>query len=266
MRTITIWRVVGTISLLATIVFVTGFAYAVGDMLSPRGLLNPPSTGNADEMPANRPEGGYRILALGDSLTLGTGDDQGEGYVKKVVKLLAARTDAPVTLLNNLGIGGLQADQLAETLSANGSYAEALREANLILLAIGGNDLFRSAQGAATAQGMGLALEAEAVEEGLAQLARILDRLHAINPDARIAYVGLYNPFFAIPELRAGSESVLAWNSGAYRLLSRYPRATLVPTQDLFEQTTDRYLSGDRFHPNGAGYAAIADRIAQSVE
>jgi len=266
MRSKTIWRFVGTISLLATLVFAAGFVCAIGDMLNPRGLLAAP-TRNPDDRPSALPKEGYRIVALGDSLTLGTGDNQGEGYVKKVVKLLADETGKPAALLNNLGIGGLRADQLAETLSGNRSYETALRKANLILLTIGGNDLFRYAQGeASTTQGIEPLLNAEALVEGLARLERIFERLHAINPDAQIVYVGLYNPFFAVPELRAGSESVQAWNAGAYRLLARYSRATLVPTQDLFEQTVERYLSGDRFHPNGAGYAAIAERVVQSVE
>jgi lysophospholipase L1-like esterase len=266
MGTKAIWRIVGTISLLATLLFLAGFGYAVNDMLFPRDSIFAPAR-TADDTPAHQPKEGYRIVALGDSLTQGTGDDTGEGYVKKTVRLLKDKTGKPVTLINNLGVGGLRADQLADTLADNRSYADAIRQANLILLTIGGNDLFRSARGVLnTPQGLETELAGEFVNEGLGRLDRILTKLHAINPDARIIYVGLYNPFYGVPELRAGSETVQAWNGGAYRLLSRYPGATLVPTYDLFEQTIEQYLSGDSFHPNGAGYAAIAQRIVQSIE
>ncbi len=266
MGTKAIWRIVGTISLLATLLFLAGFGYAVNDMLFPKISPFAPAR-TTDDSAAHRPKDGYRIVALGDSLTQGTGDDAGEGYVKKTVKLLRDKTGMPVTLVNNLGVGGLRADQLADTLTDNSSYADAIRQANLILLTIGGNDLFRSAQGALhTPQGIQTELADEFISEGLGRLDRILTQLHAINPDARIIYAGLYNPFYGVPELRAGSETVQAWNAGAYRLLSRYPSATLVPTYDLFEQTIESHLSGDRFHPNGAGYAAIAQRIVQSIE
>ncbi len=266
MGTKAIWRIAGAVSLLATLLFLAGFGYAVSDMLYPRnGIAAPERTG--DDATSNPTKDGYRIVALGDSLTQGTGDDAGEGYVKKTVKLLKDKSGKPVTLVNNLGIGGLRADQLADTLADNRSYADAIRQANLILLTIGGNDLFRSAQGALhTPQGIQTELADEFVSEGLDRLDHILTQLHAVNPEARIIYVGLYNPFYGVPGLRAGSETVQAWNAGAYRLLSRYPSATLVPTYDLFEQTIERYLSGDRFHPNGSGYAAIAQRVVQSIE
>ena len=41
-----------------------------------------------------------------------------------------------------------------------------------------------------------------------------------------------------------------------------YPDVLVVPTFDLFEYRQDR-LALDHFHPNRAGYSAIAARILQ---
>lgn len=48
-------------------------------------------------------------------------------------------------------------------------------------------------------------------------------------------------------------------------IVNRDPNMTLVPTFDLFQHKLGEYLSSDHFHPNGAGYQAIADRIVQGM-
>jgi lysophospholipase L1-like esterase len=83
------------------------------------------------------------VVALGDSLAKGTGDNTGNGYVKNAVTGLA--TDgATAELLGNMGINGLTTVGLEKKLKEAG-VQYALRQANVILLSIGGNDLFRGA-------------------------------------------------------------------------------------------------------------------------
>ncbi len=319
MQTKALWRTIGFTSLAATLLLLFGFGYAVNELLNPpapRPAADPePSPGTGSRPPSVRE--GYRIVAIGDSLTQGIGDASGEGYVKRTASLLQKKTGKPVEILNNLGVSGLRADELADRLSEDDAYTMALSRANLILFTIGGNDLFQFAQtesgladadkgfpAEASPQGAapitppgaapvtppstlrGTAPDQAAVSapgpasrialdprrskqrlgEGLERLKRVIDRLHEINPEASVVYVGLYNPFYDIPELRTGSLVVQDWNREAYGMLQRYPNMTLVPTADLFETAISRHLSQDRFHPNGDGYAAIAERIAQTLE
>lgn len=307
MQTKPLWRTIGFTSLAATLLLLFGFGYAVNELLNPpapRQAADPePSPGTGSRPPSVRE--GYRIVAIGDSLTQGIGDVSGEGYVKRTASLLQKKTGKPVEILNNLGVSGLRADELAERLTEDDAYTMALSRANLILFTIGGNDLFQfaqtesgladadkgfpaeaSPQGAAPVTPPGAAPDQAAVTapgpasrvaldprqskqrlgEGVERLERVIDRLHEINPEASVVYVGLYNPFYDIPELRTGSLVVQDWNREAYGMLHRYPNMTLVPTADLFETAISRYLSQDRFHPNGDGYAAIAERIVQTLE
>ncbi|NIK71903.1 MULTISPECIES: GDSL-type esterase/lipase family protein [unclassified Paenibacillus] len=273
MRTISsrnLWMIIGISAVLSTLLLVAGFGLAVKDLLYPKGQT---FAGNAD-MPA-LPAGGklseskdIAITAIGDSLTKGTGDASGEGYVKQVVALLKQNhPGVSVRLNNNLAINGLKTKQLEQLLKTDKSYSFALKQANVIVFTIGGNDLFQTASSPGKAAGeMNLDKLKADLPQSLNRLAQIVKRLHAINPDARVVYVGLYNPFYDIPEFRDGSLHIQQWNERTYALLHRYPNMSMVPTFDLFENAIGRYLSSDHFHPNHDGYAQIAARIVQSLE
>ncbi|SFI30566.1 Lysophospholipase L1 [Paenibacillus sp. UNC496MF] len=267
-----LWKIIGVSAVLSTLLLLAGFGYAVKDMLYPKGEAFAGSA-NAPALPAGGKlsEGkDISITAIGDSLTKGTGDGSGEGYVKQVVALLKKKyPDTSVRLNNNLAVNGLKADRLEQLLETDKGYGFALRQANVILFTIGGNDLFQIASGTSPGKALGElnldTLKAE-LPQGLNRLAQVVKRLHAINPQAQIVYVGLYNPFYDIPEYRDGSLQIQQWNDRAYALLHRYPDMTMVPTFDLFENAIGRYLSSDHFHPNHDGYAQIAARIVQSLE
>lgn len=275
MRTLSsanLWKFIGIAAVLCTVMLLAGFGYAVKDMLYPK---SEPYSGSED-LPA-LPAGGnlseskeINITAIGDSLTKGTGDSSGEGYVKQVIALLKTKyPDTAVRLINNLAVNGMKADQLAKLLETDKGYRYALRQANLIVFTIGGNDLFQIAAGASPSRMTGVLkldkLQAE-LPQGLMRLDAITKRLNAINPNAHVVYVGLYNPFYDIGDYREGSLQIQKWNEQAYALLHRYPNMSMAPTFDLFENTISRYLSSDHFHPNHVGYAQIAGRIVQSLE
>ncbi|CAM3439928.1 GDSL-type esterase/lipase family protein [Paenibacillus lupini] len=267
-----LWRIIGISAVLSTLLLLAGFGFAVKDMLYPKGEVFE-GRANVPALPAGGKlsEGkDIAITAIGDSLTKGTGDASGEGYVKQVVALLKQKyPDTSVRLNNNLAVNGLKADRLEQLLETDKGYSFALRQANVIVFTIGGNDLFQIASGTSPVKAAGELnlnkLKAE-LPKDLKRLAHVLKRLHAINPNVQVVYVGLYNPFYDIPEYRGGSLQIQQWNERAYALLHQYPNMTMVPTFDLFENAIGRYLSSDHFHPNHDGYAQIAARIVQSLE
>lgn len=267
-----LWKIIGISAAMSTLLLVAGFGFAVKDMLYPKsevfaGRANVPALtggGNLSEGKA------IVITAIGDSLTKGTGDASGEGYVKQVVALLKQKyQDKTVRLNNNLAVNGLKTGRLEQLLESDKGFSFALRQANVIVFTIGGNDLFQIALGTSPDKSAGELnlnkLKAE-LPQGLSRLEQVVKRLHAINPNAHVVYVGLFNPFYDIQEYRGGSLQIQQWNERAYALLHEYPNMTMVPTFDLFENTIGRYLSSDHFHPNHDGYAQIAARIVQSLE
>ncbi|MFB5759162.1 GDSL-type esterase/lipase family protein [Paenibacillus medicaginis] len=258
-----IWRITSTLSIAATLLLIYGFAAAVAGNLSPAPVSPPAAAPESGQVPSPAAGNEIRAVAIGDSLARGTGDDSGSGFVRRAVDLLD-KNGMHAKLINNLGINGLTTDALLTRLDETG-VQYVLKEANVIMLSIGGNDLFAGGQALQsgseppTAEQLRTTLPAAS-----ARLQKILDRLHTINPDARILYLGLYNPFSDLAELKAPGNTVVSeWNEAALTITNKNDNMSVIPTFDLFWQNLPAYLSSDHFHPNGAGYQAIAERIVQ---
>ncbi|OMF96423.1 GDSL-type esterase/lipase family protein [Paenibacillus sp. FSL R7-0337] len=297
------WRTVSLVSILATLLLITGFVYAVGDIMNPKGEQFLSSLPQETTAPTAAASDEYKILALGDSLAKGTGDNSGQGFVKRTVDALSAN-GGKAELLGNMGINGLTTAALQSKLQEEG-VQYALRQANVILISIGGNDLFRGSDilgtGGSSGQAAASAKPSEQTApqstapannkvEGVApvptasagdltpesllsalpgaakRLGSILDTVAEVNPQAQVYYIGLYNPFGDIEGLLIpGNQAVTAWNNAAMDMINRHQNMTLVPTFDLFDRHLAKYLSSDHFHPNGDGYQRMSERIVQAV-
>lgn len=261
------WVLIVVFGMGTSLIFMVGFGLGVSDIVSPGSIpFVEKLSVSIPESQTNHDKDAYHILSLGDSLTRGTGDDTGSGYVRRTIAQLEKAQDKPVQLLNNLAVNGLRADQLATNLDSE-SMGYSLKQANVIMLSIGGNDLFQSALGNLNQnEALDLATLKAKTAKGIASLKQVLTKLRMWNPDALIVYVGLYNPFADLKEMhKIGNAVVEEWNSAAAEIMNQDDNMLLIPTQDLFEFNIDTYLSNDHFHPNGAGYDAIAARIVQSM-
>ncbi|MDP9697223.1 MULTISPECIES: GDSL-type esterase/lipase family protein [Paenibacillus] len=269
-----IWRSVSTISIVATLLLIFGFAYAIKDVIFPQGdsTLNEGQKAAAPAKDAQNggnkaivEDGKIRMAVIGDSLARGTGDDEGLGFVRRAANLLKDEGH-DVQVLNNLGVNGLRTDALLKKLDEQG-VQYVLQQSNFILLSIGANDLFQGGQVLQGEDPPTAEKLAAALPETSKRLQEILKKVKEINPNAQIAYIGLYNPFGNVKELeKPGNAVVAAWNDAAMSILNNEDNMTLVPTFDLFENHLDEYLSSDHFHPNGQGYQQMAVRIAQEYK
>ncbi|MFK4471610.1 lysophospholipase L1-like esterase [Paenibacillus sp. RC73] len=264
-----IWRSVGSVSIAATLLLLYGFITAVRSITAPEPLVSTKPVNSGSSQIQNAPSaatqtGEFRVAAIGDSLAKGTGDDSGSGFVRRSVTLLNDQEGHKAQLINNLGINGLTTQGLLTKLDEPG-VAYVLKKANVIIVSIGGNDLFQGAQAAQTGKEPptlnGLR---KALPDAAKRLQKVLIKVGKINPKAKIIYVGLYNPFSDLPEMKIpGNLVVTEWNLAAMAITNQNSNMTLIPTFDLFQQNLPVYLSSDHFHPNGQGYQAIAERIAQ---
>lgn len=280
------WRAVSLISIATTMILLVGFVYAVKDVLYPKGAATLTILPEQTAAPVSATGEAIRIVALGDSLAKGTGDNDGSGYVKRTLDGLTAK-GSKTSLIGNMGINGLTTAGLQSKLQQEG-VKYALRQSNVILVSIGGNDLFRGSdllgsgsegQQIATpdtespevgTEGTGEITPESllaALPEAAKRLNTILERISEINPEAQIYYLGLYNPFGDVPELLVpGNQAVTAWNNAAMDIINKHSNMTLVPTFDLFNRHLDKYLSSDHFHPNGDGYQRISERVMQALQ
>lgn len=257
-----LWWSTGAAALLSLAIFTIGFVFALApQLLAPVKSTDP----IADQQPVKAAplptEGKLQVVTLGDSLTRGTGDANGQGYVGLIRQALEKETgEKPI--ITNLAINGLQSPGLLEQLNQP-QVKKLVSEANLLLFTIGGNDLFQQSGGVYMLDEKKLA---QASETLAANFERILKQLREMNQSATIVYTSLYNPFGDTEAAVDTTAPVLAWNSKAADIAARYKGVIVVPTYDLFLQKEKAYLYTDHFHPNSAGYARIADRVMQALQ
>ncbi|MBD7968116.1 GDSL-type esterase/lipase family protein [Paenibacillus gallinarum] len=260
-----IWITVSTLSIIMTIILIYGFIMAVQDIVNPSGdtafISEQKETAITSPIEQSKE---IKIAAIGDSLAKGTGDDEGKGFVRRVVSMLK-EDGKEVRVTANLAINGLTAEKLLPQLDEAG-VKYTLEQSNLILLSIGANDLF---QGAQVNQGADINIPDTAalyklLPKASGSLEEVLKKIAEINPNAEIVYVGLYNPFSDLQDLKqVGNAVVTAWNSKVLELINTYDQMALASTFDLFENNVPQLLASDHFHPNAQGYEEMAERIVE---
>jgi acyl-CoA thioesterase I len=169
---------------------------------------------------------GSAVLALGDSVTFGTGAGAGEDYPTR----LAGITDWQV---HNRGIPGDTAE------AARGRIDAALDEVRpaLVIVEVGGNDFLRRRGDAAIK----------------ADIRHILQRVRARNLPAVLVAV----PRFSLAGAVVGSLP----DAKLYEELAKEEGVLLVP--DVFGRIlADPDQKADPIHPNAAGYRRLAEGIA----
>lgn len=271
-----LWRTVGTGALLATLLCLFGFGYAVNQIMFPKPAASD-AAGEAPPAATEKPKEDVweakpkiQIVALGDSLTAGTGDLTGKGYVGQTRDLLEKQLGKPVYVYNNFAIPGFRTADVLKDWDAKKDIDKSLANADLVLLTIGGNDLFEGGQGiftnTDTGEGFNPKAAAERIPGAIKRLGDIFDRIAKANPKARVLYVGLYHPFLDLDTNRAGAAVVEQWNTAAFELANRHPNFVVIPTYDLFELNLNKYLYSDHFHPNQDGYLRIAERVVEALK
>jgi lysophospholipase L1-like esterase len=252
MRRLTYWILPLTAAALAALAFGAGlYSFLRGDTGAAVTVLAPTRAEGA------APHATIAPLVLGDSLARGTGDDTGLGIGGRLVEELHRRR-VPVNNAVNVAVNGARTGDLEKQL-ANHNVRVLLAQSNVIIVSIGGNDLwgennFRNA----------LPRDPErAFDEVLDRVTGIVHTIRAANSTARIFVVGLYNPFVTAPFGRMLTPLVNRWNASLVERFAADGNVVVVQTSDLFAYH-DR-LSFDRFHPGDEGYELIARRIADAL-
>lgn len=208
----------------------------------------------------NSSQNGINLLALGDSLTRGTGDDAGKGYIGYLKDALSKKTDEKITLYN-YGIKGLTSKKLASQVKKE-EIQRQISNANIIFITIGGNDLFQGGESLKNIDDYSIQELANSFKLNLKE---ILTTIRHENEQATIYLIGLYNPFSDLSDSALTSKVVRDWNNETAEISAKYPKTIFVPTYDIFQQDVQTYLYTDHFHPNKKGYQLMADRVASLI-
>ncbi|KGX87238.1 hypothetical protein N784_16530 [Pontibacillus litoralis JSM 072002] len=206
------------------------------------------------------------MVAIGDSLTQGVGDEsKNGGYVGALEQTLKEHEAVQNISIKSFGKRGNRTDQLLKRLEEQLDIQSAISKADVIIVTIGANDIMKVAKNNFT----NLQYEAFANEqdEYEKRLRSIFSQLNAFNPNAMVYLIGLYNPFqeyFSdIPEL---DQIMNDWNNVGQRVTNEFPNAQFIPIRDIFENANQPLYAEDHFHPNKIAYQLIATRVLHYLQ
>lgn len=251
-------KVILLITIASFCVFAYGFVSGVNDVLNPRASNLIKKTDVVAK--EKKKTGTLQIVSLGDSLTRGVGDKEGIGYIGRMKEDLQKDYKQKVAL-TNLAVSGAKMPDLLKQIESNGAQYS-IKQADVIVLTIGGNDLF---PGWESLGKIDLETYRPDTETFQNESKKIIEEIRKLNTDSPIFWLGLYNPFEDVEDLKGSSNIVVDWNASLEKLAINNKNVYITPTFDLFQNRGKDLLYSDHFHPNEVGYTYMADRLVQNV-
>lgn len=251
-------KVILLITIASFCLFAYGFVSGVNDVLNPRASNLIKKTDVVAK--EKKKTGTLQIVSLGDSLTRGVGDKEGIGYIGRMKEDLQKDYKQKVAL-TNLAVSGAKMPDLLKQIESNGAQYS-IKQADVIVLTIGGNDLF---PGWESLGKIDLETYRPDTETFQNEAKKIIEKIRKLNTDSPIFWLGLYNPFEDVEDLKGSSNIVVDWNASLEKLAINNKNVYITPTFDLFQNRGKDLLYSDHFHPNEVGYTYMADRLVQNV-
>lgn len=253
----TIWYILLLISIIVTLMFMSGFASSIAiTTASKKSVQVSPVPAKVVNLDPNY----YNILVLGDSLAKGTGDEKGKGFAGYFSDSWGSKISKEIKVTNiaingDVSTGLLNVVKTAETLSY-------IKSSKIIFISIGGNEITKF-------KGTDITLATTEIkntqDKYLNNLMEIYKLIRTNNSSSMVIFIGLYNPFGK--EITADKINFLnEWNYRSEQVVEADGNSVFIPTYDLFKYNLDNYLTIDNFHPNSAGYEAISNSVLETLK
>ncbi|MBY0099606.1 SGNH/GDSL hydrolase family protein [Mesobacillus maritimus] len=204
-----------------------------------------------------------KIVAIGDSLTQGVGDETESGGYVGILNNTFEDNNLNIKI-ENYGKKGNRTDQLLKRLEKEEIVAS-ISKADLVFITIGANDIMKVVKSNFT--NLKLELFEEERLDYIERLKAIFDKINEINPDTQIYLIGFYNPFeLYFEDIEELALIMNRWNEAGRLVTEEYENVNYIPVADLFSQRTIELLADDYFHPNTTGYKLMAKRVLENVD
>ncbi|MBC2242517.1 SGNH/GDSL hydrolase family protein [Listeria booriae] len=212
------------------------------------------------------------LVAMGDSLTEGSGDEKKDGgYVGIVKNDLKKREDVEKVTTENYGVGGNRIDQLMKRLETQKDFQKSVKQADAISITIGGNDVMKVVrQKLLDAKKKDFTKASQAFDANLKEL---LDEIRSLNADAPIYLFGIYNPYTTyFSDMKVFDDIIANWNAATKKTLKAEKNAYFISINDQLEERgatkvgkANPNLADDFFHPNHSGYEKMANALYKKI-
>jgi lysophospholipase L1-like esterase len=197
-------------------------------------------------------------VALGDSLTLGIGAWVSPGFVSRYKRLAEQELKRHIEAL----VFARRRANTAEILHMFGHdiVKNSVRQANLITITAGGNDLLRASR--AYKRSPDKALLENALGTAITNVQTMLYTIKTVKRSADTPYIvriiNLYNPY---PQDKLAVTWVRKFNAKLKAVCKKNSMTKVVDMHAAFLGREKKLLSIDRLHPNRKGYRVMAEQL-----
>lgn len=172
-----------------------------------------------------------RLVAIGDSLTHGEGDEKNNGgYVGVIKTKIENKYQQTKVATVNYGVTGDRSDQILDRLNQQSQLQKDLQNADVITMTVGGNDLMQILEKNVTGSEEQVTAGVQKGEQVYTQkLTKLFNAVRKENPDAPIFVMSIYNPFYSyFPDVTVINKSVNQWNQATQDTMKNYQRMYFV--------------------------------------
>ena len=217
-----------------------------------------------------------KLVAIGDSLTEGVGDDTHNGGY---VPLLASGLDDVCHFRSietfNYGKSGNRTTQVTARIQESKEIQNGLKNADAIVITIGANDLLKVAKDNIF-KNLSVETFTKPRDEYIKNITTMYQEIRKYNPTCPIYQLGIYNPFYYNFKDITELQSIIdLWNQTTMEFVEKEKNVHFVPINDLIYQGNEdgekqsdvnNLLSeADSFHPNNTGYQIIANTFRDEM-
>lgn len=177
-----------------------------------------------------------QLVALGDSLTQGVGDQQKKGGYVSLIKQKIEKKDHTKVVTNNFGVAGDRSDQILKRLNEQATVQKKVKAADVIVMTVGGNDLMQTLQkNMFVSSEKKFQLQMDTASKAYAnKLNQLFTNVRKYNPDAPIFLFSVYNPFYVyFANMSSITTAVAGWNQDTKQTLADYGPAYFVDINNL---------------------------------
>ncbi|CAM4445491.1 SGNH/GDSL hydrolase family protein [Paenibacillus tarimensis] len=201
----------------------------------------------------------YIYAAIGDSLTAGVGAPEGCGFAPRYRQAAQVHLRQPVQLAA-VGVPGIDASSLARLLQSDPELHMLLRQARIISLTIGGNDLIAAAKAYLIDEDPSHFERAlKAFKPSYGSIIRQLTGVKNGTGASRIVRIAnLYNPFPGHP---VAVRWVARFNTYIQECAKGHHNLAVADLHRLVSGNVNRVLAPDRVHLNARGYQLMAEQF-----
>lgn len=181
--------------------------------------------------------------------------------------------------VQNFGVSGNTSKQILKRMKENEELQQALKEADLLTLTVGGNDLRKVI--VSNLSNLKLSTFDKPAREYGRNLEKIVKRARQENANLPIYILGIYNPFYlSFPELTEMQTVVDKWNQTSKQITEKYKDVYFVEINDLLYKglegemglsqsssasTNNLLYEDDHFHPNNTGYEIMKKALLEKM-